>query len=247
MLNTFRHRIVLPVALLILYGCSDSVDDGNDSHYRAMQQMAITYGSQSGFHWKSNQISSYLNDHSSELDQVFNFNALLMQHNILPPVVAEYGKTYSIESNDTVRITDKEIRMVAPARFVSVAPSWRDYIVLHAHEPEDPPASLMPLTDYELVLWKEYLQIGWDAGVDQAVTDFENKLAELNRDFQGMILYHILHIQNMISAPYTETTNLGITGDSHGLRLNDKIIHIEKPSLLNPLTNQWHPILYDKD
>lgn len=232
--------------MLLLTGCNVSPDESEPSHYKAVQEIALSYGAQSGLHWKSLQIAEYLDAHGDELDKIFNFNALLMKHNVLPPVVAEYGKTYSVENNVTVRISDKEIKMIKDARFVSIAPTWRDYIYIHYNKPEDPPQSLMPTNSYEEAIWREAVSTGWEVGVEQASAIFQDALSHLSQDFEGIVLYHVLHAQNMISAPYTETANLGVTGNTEGLRLNDKIITIERPSVLNPHTQQWHPILYDE-
>lgn len=239
-----RYIAAATMMLVLLSGCDPTPDEGNST--KAIKEIALAYGAQSGLHWKSMQISAYLESHSDQLDRIFNFNALLMKHNVLPPVVAQYGKTYALENSTTVRISDKEIKMVSPARFVTVAPTWRNYIHIEFAEPEDPPESLLPETALEEAMWREGIEIGWELGVEQANAIFQKSLSQLSLDFEGMILYHILHIQNMISAPYTETTNLGVTGDTDGLRLNDKVITIEKPSILNPQTQQWHPILYDE-
>lgn len=239
-----RYIATATMMILLLSGCDPIPDEGTNT--KAVREIALAYGAQSGLHWKSKQITAYLNAHSDELDKIFNFNSLLMKHNVLPPVVAQYGKTYSLENDSSVRISDKELKMVKPARFVTVAPSWRDYIHIEYAAPDDPPESLLPETAKEEAIWREAIELGWELGVDQANAIFQNALSQLSLDFEGMILYHVLHIQNMISAPYTETTNLGVTGDNQGLRLNDKIITIEKPSVLNPQTQQWHPILYDE-
>lgn len=246
MLRKVRHLSAIAAALL-LFGCDPTPDDGDSGHQKAMREFALSYGAQAGLHWKSSLIVEFLDKHEEQLDQVFNFNALLMRHNILPPVVAQYGKTYAIESDDTIRLSDKEIKMLRPARFVSSAPSWRDYIYVAYGQPESPPESLLPGNEIEEMIWRESLLAGWEVGVEQASAIFQDALSRLSRDYEGIVLYHQLHIQNMISAPYTETTNLGVTGDNQGLRLNDKIIKIVSPSVLNPKTNQWLPILYDEN
>jgi|AntRauTorckE5430_2_1112549.scaffolds.fasta_scaffold00008_15 defect-in-organelle-trafficking protein DotC len=247
MSRSIRYIAATAISLVFLTGCDPTPDDGDRGHYEAVREIALTYGAQSGLHWKAQQITAYLDLHSDELDKIFNFNALLMKHNVLPPVVAQYGKTYQIENDHTVRISDKELKMLKPARFVSVAPNWRDYIFIQYAAPEEPPENLLPSNGYEESLWREAIEIGWSVGVEQANAIFQNSLSILSQDFEGMVLYQILHAQNMISAPYTETTNLGVTGNTEGLRLNDKIITIEKPSVLNPQTQQWHPILYDEN
>jgi defect-in-organelle-trafficking protein DotC len=101
----------------------------------------------------------------------------------------------------------------------------------------------LPQDPEESELWRQASREGWDIGVEQAASIFQDALSRLNRDFQGMVLFQELHIQNMISAPYTETTELGVTGNQNTLRLNDKIIKITRPSVLNTVTNQWHPII----
>lgn len=221
-------------------------EDSESGRKKAIYEVGLTYGAQSGLHWKMANISSYLDQEAQKLDQIYNFNFLLMKHNVLPPVVANYGKTYTIESDDTVRLSDYEIKMVKPARFVSVAPSWRNYIYLSYPKPEAPPERLLPQDPDESEIWVEATRKGWEQGVSQAASIFQTGLSRLNQDFQGMVLYKQMYLQNMISAPYTETTNLGVTGDSSGLRLNDKIIKITRPSLLNPQTNQWYPIILQK-
>lgn len=247
MLGKIKYISGAIIAIALLSGCDPTPDDGDSGHQKAMKEIALSYGAQSGLNWKSNEIVKYLEIHADQLDQVFNFNALLMRHNILPPVVGKYGKTYSVEDSETVRISDQELKMLKPARFVSVAPNWRDYIYIIYAAPESPPESLLPTNDLEVQIWKDALNAGWQSGVEQASAIFQDALSRLSQDFEGMVLYHSLHIQNMISAPYAETTNLGITGDNQGLRLNDKIIKIVNPSVLNAHTHQWNPILYDEN
>ncbi len=246
MKQLFRPLVIVSAALGLLSGCQLRGEDGESGRKKAMQEIALSYGAQSGLHWKSKSIAAYLDQQSQKLDQVYNFNALLLPHNILPPVVASYGKSYTIQQSDLVRVTDQEINMVAPARFVSVAPSWRDYIYLAYVEPDEPPEAILPQDPEESEIWQKASRQGWDNGVEQASAIFQDALSRLNKDFQGMVLFQELHLQNMISAPYAEVMDLGITGDSSALRLNDKIIKITRPSVLNPLTNQWHPIIINE-
>lgn len=241
--DLFRPILLVSAFTSLLSGCQLHGEDGETGRRKAMYEIALSYGAQSGLHWKSKSIASYLDSQSQKLDQIYNFNALLLPHNILPPVVNAYGKSYTIQSSDTIRLADQEIQMVKPATFVSVAPSWRDYIYIAYAEPQSPPEGILPQDPEESELWKQASREGWDIGVEQAASIFQDALSRLNRDFQGMVLFQELHIQNMISAPYTETTELGVTGNQNALRLNDKIIKITRPSVLNTVTNQWHPII----
>ena len=66
----------------------------------------------------------------------------------------------------------------------------------------------------------------------------------MQRDIAGMILYHKLLSQGMISPTYSSTANYGITGNSQSMRLNDRIVKITKASELTPNSStSWKPAL----
>ena len=59
-----------------------------------------------------------------------------------------------------------------------------------------------------------------------------------------MSLYRKLYAMHMISAPFVSKANLGITGDTAKMRLNDQVIRITKPSELQPSkAKSWKPVI----
>ena len=75
-------------------------------------ESATTFGVQSGLHWRSKQINFYLEEHQKDLDQIYNFNRLMLDGNITPPVVREIGRSSNIDSPNSMRMSDKTIEII---------------------------------------------------------------------------------------------------------------------------------------
>ena len=94
--HLIRPVILISATIAMLSGCQIRGEEGESGRRKAMYEIALSYSAQSGLHWKSQSIAAYLDAQSQKLDQVYNFNALLLPHNILPPVVSSFGKSYII-------------------------------------------------------------------------------------------------------------------------------------------------------
>ena len=93
-------------------------------------------------------------------------------------------------------------------------------------------------------MWEQGVAKGWRNGVEQAQEMFEQSLSVLNRDFKGMVLYHTLLLQNMITSPYASTASLGVTGDQAIMRVNDKVTRITAQAELNTAgVSDWDPVI----
>jgi defect-in-organelle-trafficking protein DotC len=168
---------------------------------------------------------------------------LLLPHNVLPPVLTEGHNLLNLADNFTIRIADVEYQIVYPPRFVTAPPSWRDYIWMNYKKPEIPNSSLLPKTSDESKVWNQYVKIGWNDGVDQANEIFLANVNRLKRDINGMILYKKLYAQNMVTAPYVAEADLGVTGDSNDMKINDKVLRITAISELKPNSKTWKPVV----
>jgi defect-in-organelle-trafficking protein DotC len=213
-----------------------------------MSDAALSFGAQSGLAWQSARINKHIESHSRELDQVYNFNRLMLKDNLMPPVVQESRNNYHQDNYDTVRLADRVIEIVIPASFVTTPPTWRDYIKLHYLQPATPHSAVLPQDGQQRELWDKRVSEGWHNGTEQANIIFEESLGRLNRDITGMVLYRSLLVQGMISKPYTSTAKLGITGDSNHMRLNDQIVRVTAASALKVNHgNRWKPaVIVDK-
>jgi defect-in-organelle-trafficking protein DotC len=56
-------------------------------------------------------------------------------------------------------------------------------------------------------------------------------------------MYQKLRAQNIVSAPFVATTNLGVTGGGAKLNVNDQVLRIMALPALQPNSSRWRPIL----
>lgn len=213
----------------------------NSIRLNAIQETALSVGTQGGLAWQSHQLNQALLKQQDYLNQIFNFNALILKKDVLPPVLAEGDYTLNQASPDTLRLADRVYKIVLPPRFVTAPPTWRDYLWLNFEAPDAPNATLLPKSSQEQDIWNKYVQIGWKAGIEQANEIFSANLGRLKRDYTGMILYRKLLDQNMVTPPYVATLNLGVTGNSRYMRINDQVLRITAIPQLNTNSKTWKP------
>lgn len=215
-----------------------------DMRLTALQETAETTGAQAGLAWRAEQINCFLKERETELEQIYNFRALLLRDDILPPVLEEGRREMHIASYETVRAADVIYRVISPPIFVSNPPHWREYLWMDFTEPERPNETLLPKNANEAAVWNCYIRKGWNHGIEQADIIFEANLNRLTRDYNGMVLYHRLYAQNMITAPYVSRADLGVTGDAREMRVNDRILRIAATSQLNTNATEWKAGVY---
>lgn len=215
----------------------------NQARLEGMQEIALSTGAQSGLAWRSKQINDVLTNNSPNLDRTFNFNLLLLAHNVVPPVLVVGDNSLNLDNPLTIRIADRTYQIVSQARFATTSPTWRDYLWMSYTKPDTPMAGFLPKTDEEKVVWKKYAAMGWQNGVDQANTIYKENLSRIKRDFEGMTRYRVLLAQGMVSPPYVAHTALGVTGDKSNLRINDQVLRITALPELQTNSKRWKPVI----
>jgi defect-in-organelle-trafficking protein DotC len=228
-----------PVPEIPAFRDSASSSKINRVRYVALRETATSLGAQAGLAWRSQQINQMLERNAVNLDQSFNFRQLLLNDNVLPPVLAEGQTLLNLDSPDAIRLADHVYKIESPPRFVTAPPNWREYILMGYTKPDKPDNSLLPKNDDERVVWNEYVQVGWQEGLDQANSIFAANLGRLKRDFKGMVLYRKLLAANMVTPPYVAKAELGITGDENEMRVNDQVLRITATSKLQTDSKQW--------
>ncbi len=209
----------------------------------ALKETALSVGAQAGLAYRSKQINAVLEKRTTYLDYTFNFNLLLMNHNVLPPVLVEGDNSLNLDDNTTIRIADRTYKIVSQARFVTTPPTWRNYVWLTYTKPQVPDNSLLPENSKERSIWKKYATEGWQQGIVQADDMYKQNLAVLKRDYTGMVRYKFLLTQQMINAPYVTRTDLGITGGGSDMRVNDQVLRITELPSLQPNSKLWKPVI----
>ncbi len=215
----------------------------NDIRYAGLREAALSIGARAGLAWRSQQIDLMLDKEQQTLDRAFNFNGLLLAHNVIPPVLEEGRHSLNLANDETIRLSDRTYRIVQQARFVTAAPTWRDYIWMDFSRPEPPDSSLLPRNPSENNVWRHYVEEGWYQGIAQANTIYTSNLNRLQRDYKGMLLYSKLLEQNMVSMPFVAESKMGITNKDGVLRINDKVLRITALPQLQANSKTWNPVI----
>jgi defect in organelle trafficking protein DotC len=205
----------------------------------ALKETALSLGAQAGLAWRAQLIDEALTKQTRNLDTIYDFNSLVLEHNILPPVLLEGRNTLNLADEQNIRISDRTYKVAKQAHFVTTPPTWRQYIWMDYIKPEPPNSTLLPKTKYEKEVWSVYTARGWKKGIEQANIILEESLSRLKEDFGGMILYRKLLAMNMVSPPYVSHTDLGVTGDASELRIDDRVLRITALPALNVKSEEW--------
>jgi defect-in-organelle-trafficking protein DotC len=205
----------------------------------ALRETALSLGAQSGLASEARNVNADLTKYARTLDAIYNFNALIIEPNILPPVLLEGRQTLNLADTQTIRLSDRTYKVSKQARFVTTAPNWRQYLWMDYQKPDMPNITLLPKTKEERVLWQFYVEKGWHKGQEQAGVILQESIARIKEDFKGMILYRKLLALNMVSAPFVSHTNLGITGDGSEIHIDDRVLRITALPALNTNSADW--------
>ncbi len=262
-MKTYRLLLLLPLLAIVLIGCAhhpsgtpleqiSNLKSGDikfatnrNGHIRmaAIRDEALSLGAQEALAQRSIMINKTLKHNARHLDEIYNFNVLVLPHDVLPPVLAEAHNTLNLASDDAIRLSDATYKIVKQARFITTPPTWRDYLWMKYSKPQPPEPTLLPKCRAETKVWRKYILIGWSNGLKQADAIFLQNLNRLKRDYQGIIIYRKLLAQNMVSAPFVVKTRLGVTGGGNNLRIGDKVLRITALPALSPDSSQWKPAL----
>ncbi|MBQ69129.1 hypothetical protein CL689_03615 [Candidatus Saccharibacteria bacterium] len=172
-----------------------------------LREAACSLGARGGLSKRSEEIRVRLETYAPEFDAVYSFQSVMLEFGVLPPVIISSTDQVKQESDFKVEYSGKVYSMVADAKFVTSAPTWRSYVFkgLEVGGVEPPPPSFLPKDDKEKILWKSEVARCWKLGVSQANEIAEYNRNELKRDFAGMLRYKLLALKGEIQAPVVVT------------------------------------------
>jgi defect-in-organelle-trafficking protein DotC len=212
--------------------------------FQAIQESAMSVGAQAGLAARAKVINCELEKNAKYLDQAFNFQLLMLPCSVLPPILGEGRHTLNLADDCTIRLADRTYVILQQAKFVTAPPHWREYLFLDYKEPDiNETTCAFAKTCDERKLWNKYLIEGWNDGIGQANSIAADNLARLKRDYSGMIRYRTLLAQKMVSIPFVSKTNLGITCDSCGMRINDQVLRITALPQICTDSKTWRPAI----
>jgi defect-in-organelle-trafficking protein DotC len=211
-----------------------------------MKEAALSYGARGGLAARSFLINKETTGRASYLDKVFDFRQLLIAapsgFMIEPPIISESLKALLIEDDgqkaataDTIYSINQNVKIVSAPR------NWREYLERTWGPVEEPPEILRPKDDEERKVWRENVKLGWDEGFEQADEVFEQDLNRLSADFSGMIRYRQLLAQGMVSPPFAQQIDRGVTGADATMRVGDRAVVITGTPQLITESQRWQP------
>ena len=189
----------------------------------AVRLAALGFGARAGLARRGWEIAAMLERHAENLDAIYRFAPLMLteaEFTVLPPVLAETRRAFRLErSGGQAARADRILRIVEPARLVSAAPDWRDWLARSWPEAVPPASVLFPRDGEERAGWRRLLAEGWAEGRELADHIFAADLDRLNRVFEGAVLWHRLHRAGMVSAPRVAIVESGVSGHERLMRL----------------------------
>ena len=265
LIKTLRMLMLIVPTACLLTACASSKSSGlsadvgfinpsslptsaagiNPIRLKALEETALALGAKGALAWRAAHINDSLKAQASSLDHIYDFNQLLLKHNVLPPILVEANNDVNLANNDTIRLANKVYKIVRPARFVTAPPTWRTYLWLNFKKPDLPSEGLLPTSQEEADVWNAYLKKGWKNGLIQANSIFDANLSRLKRNYAGMVLYKKMQTEKMVSAPTVAKAQMGVTGNSKEMRVGDTVMRITSHSALQTNANKWQPFLTD--
>jgi defect-in-organelle-trafficking protein DotC len=234
-----------------------SASKDRDLRSTAMKEAAQSFGARSGLVRRTYEIRSTIEVASGHLDAVWNFRPLMLtdaqpgedagtlrQRLIVPPVVYQAKGIFKQEGPGLIKLVGQNYNLASNPRFSSVVPTWRDYLFRDIGDTNvvaPPHVSLMPRTPEEQKNWDRWIAEGWSAGVQQANDYLDYDLNRLQRDVDGMVLYHDLVAKKMLSLPHVATSNEPISGDENTLNINDSMLRITVMPAFQQDSSKWVP------
>jgi defect-in-organelle-trafficking protein DotC len=212
----------------------------------ALRETAQMLGVQAGLGEESRRIMASIEARSSQLDERFRFNELLIGAGVLPPVISEAQDAFAVDG-PVMRVAQRIYRIDEPARFVSTAPSWRSWLLVGlAPDLRPSPAvapSLLPRDEAEIAFWRQVLDDAFAAGVAQARSILELNLSRMERAYVGMRRFFDLHARGMVSKPQVIAADSVIDReDPNTVVVGSTVFRIVKQSDFVEQYQLWKPL-----
>ena len=229
-------------ALLEMKGASEKETAVSLMRPTAIKEAAQLVTFQTAIAWRYKQLLAATEGHSSIMDTAFNFGPLLMTQGealILPPVLTRSGASMRIESGETATAAATSYELLEPARYISTVPNWREFLMVDAFpEPEKPNPAVMPKNDKERAIWRAAVREAWAQGLMEADQLFADNVSRMARQYRGVMLYHLLTAQHLLSKVSTASAALGTKATDNGnkLHIGQKVYRITAPSAFTAVT-----------
>lgn len=215
----------------------------SDLRTQVLEETGYTVGLQGGLAARAKILVDKLDSREDELSRLYQFNTLISSDGNLPPIIVE-AQNLSSFAKDQIRTANRVYKIHKPERFISVPPTWRDYLYIGlplVNNVEIPDKSSRPKNSDEQEIWEDAVKKGWDDGQKQADEILEENFNRLSRDFNGMLRYSILLQQNMITKTTVAESQQSVSGNEKELIIGDKHRRFVNKAKFEVNAKKWEP------
>lgn len=203
-----------------------------DIKMKAMYDYAKTIAIRAAMTSRIDNIESIIEKHSRELDAIYNFEPLMIQQRVVPPVITEARDLYNQSSNLQIRLSQALYNIERQAYFSSTAPNWREYLRFNNEGSAYGKfgyfaGDMQPKTKMEGEIWAEATAEGWELGARQANVILEQAMQKLNRDYTGMIRFHTMVLEGKLTMPSVSSYNLYNSNTGNRLIVGEELLEID--------------------
>lgn len=230
---------------LVAFAPSGGVTDTlpEDMRRNAMRTAAVGYAARAGLTHRGWEIAGILERFAPQIGRVFRFRDLMIHEGgflVQPPVLAETRQAFRLDrSLDRAASAGRHLKIVAAERILSGLPDWRGFLVRQWVEAEAPAEVLFPRDAAERELWRKWLEEGWKEGTDLADMIFLDDLDRLTGFFEGLVLWHRLNRQRMVSAPVLSLERSAVSGGGDVMRIDESLVTIAARASLVARPDLW--------
>lgn len=204
----------------------------------------LVAGTQGGYSQRAGEIHAILARRAGELDRIYNFVPLMFESGrVISPVIELVDDVQAVEGDGSaLRETNRVLRVVRPARLVTAAPTWRDYLTIGSAKLERPDDGVLPRSGSERDIWRSAVAEGWAQGRRQADLVYQTQLEELTQAYEGMLRYRDLLAQGMIEPAKVGQSDLGIVRQDGELRIGDTLYTLKAGARFSD-PKAWRPVV----
>lgn len=203
---------------------------------KAIREAARLVTFQTAMSWRYGQLVAETERYSAIMDTAFNFAPLMLTQGealIMPPQIARAGASMRIEDDATATAAKTTYELLEPARYIAVVPNWREFLMAdNFPAPEEPHPAVLPKNAEERAIWRAAVREAWAQGLAGADQLYADNVSRMARSYRGVMLYHLLTAQHLLSRVNTASSDLGTRRSDNGNKLNigQKVYRITAPS-----------------
>lgn len=220
-------------------------NEAQKARAQAIVDTGLSVGLKAGLAWQLHNIEVAVGKVSRDLESIYDFNPLMIQQRVVPPVITEARNLYNQDGDYAVRLSGAFYKIERQARFSSVSPNWREYLDFpKATVDRDGLMSmLMPATDDERNVWRVAVKNGWDQGVEQANIMLTQAMDRLNRDFSGMSRFHRFVVTGKITMPAIASEDIPVSRGGATLAVDETLLRITALPEFNSKMEAWEGVV----